>query len=166
MTSKLSQSALRTTLRRLKLPKFSGRHAPRRLTNFIFVSCQRSARRKSSMTVTCLHTGTMTSILSQSASEPLWEGSKFQNFLWGGGGGGGACPPDPPTNCGLYRPHSLIHCHSPKLKILDRTLGHYVKTIAALSFNTANQALHGMGLQLSPSSKQTTHVTCKYELGL
>ena len=57
-----------------KCQNFLGGHAPRPPTNCIFVSCQRSARRKSSMTVTCIHTGhfhTMTSILYPSASEPL-----------------------------------------------------------------------------------------------
>ena len=123
MTSKLSQSALRTTLRRLKIPKFSGGHAPRPPTNCIFVSCQRSARRKSSMTVTCITHRTFPYYDLNFVSECLrttLRRLKIPKFS-----GGGACPQTPLQIAAYGRsPPStvILKIFSPKLKILDRTL--------------------------------------------
>ena len=97
---------LRITLRRLKIPKFSGGMNP--LTNCVFVSCQRSARRKSSMTVTCIHTGHYDLNFVSECLRITLRGLKILKFS------GGGMPPDPPTNCGL-RPQSPVHHHSQDL---------------------------------------------------
>ena len=83
---------LRITLRRLKIPKFSGGMNP--LTNCVFVSCQGSARRKSSMTVTCIHTGHYDLNFVSECLRITLRGLKILKFS-GGGGGGGACPQTP-----------------------------------------------------------------------
>ena len=70
----------------------------------------------------------MTSKLSQSASEQLSEGSKFQNVM-------GGMPPDPLQIAAYGRstPSTVIlKIFSPKLKILDRTLAMYMKNILTL----------------------------------
>ena len=123
----MSQSASERLSVGSRFQNFLGGMPPDPPTNcvFVYITCQRSARRKSSMTVTCIHTGHFPYYDLNFVSECLrttLRRLKIPKFS------GGCMPPDPPTctNYGL-RPQSPIHRHSqdllPKLKILDRTLG-------------------------------------------
>ena len=80
----------RTTLRRFKIAGGGGGGGGLGMPpDCVFVSCQRSARRKSSMTVTCVHTGHFHTMTSFCLRVPQ---NHSEKALRGGGGGGGGMP--------------------------------------------------------------------------
>ena len=111
----MSQSASEPLSEGSKFQNFLWGMPPDPPTNCVSVSCQRSARRKSSMTVTCIHTGHYDLNFVSECHRTTLRRLKIPKFS------GGACPQTPLQIAYGRNPPStvILKTFSPKLKILD-----------------------------------------------